>query len=190
MSKRPALLLDRDGTINDDTGYVSDPERVELLPDAAIAIAKARSLGFAIIVISNQSGVGRGYFDESTVDRVNGSLVALLKGADPTALVDGFYCCPHSPATDGEDSCDCRKPKPGMIINAAKEHDLDLARSWMVGDKPSDVAAGQRAGTRTVLLAPPGTDSTATLVAADLAAAVDEIALRAAAETTTVGESA
>ena len=172
---RPALFLDRDGTLNVDHGYVDRPERVDLVPGAAQAVAAARGMGMMVIVVSNQSGVGRGYFGAAAMHRVNDTVRARLQAADAGATLDGLYSCPHAPARAGEAGCDCRKPAPGMILRAAREHGIDLTRSWTVGDKPSDVAAGRAAGTRTILISPDGDPDGADFGARDLAEAVDRI---------------
>lgn len=170
-----ALFLDRDGTVNVDHGYVDRPERVDLVPGAARAIAAARAMGLTVIVVSNQSGVGRGYFGEAEVARVNDTIRARLEAEEPEAKLDGLYCCPHAPAAAGERGCECRKPAPGMLLRAAREHGIDLARSWTVGDKPSDVAAGRAAGTRTILISPDGSPDGADHGARDLGEAVAHI---------------
>jgi len=172
---RPALFLDRDGTLNADTGYVDTAERVHLLPGAAAAVSRARALGYLVIVVSNQSGVGRGMFGPEAVELVNARVDALLAEADPAARLDAVYTCPHAPAGGDEAGCDCRKPAPGLLLKAIREHRIDPARSWMVGDKPSDVEAGRAAGTRTVLLSADGKAHGADLGARSLAEAVDRI---------------
>jgi D-glycero-D-manno-heptose 1,7-bisphosphate phosphatase len=174
-ARRPALFLDRDGTLNADTGYVDRPERVHLLPGAAAAVARARALGYLVVVISNQSGVGRGMFGAGAVDQVNARLDELLLESDPGARLDAVYTCPHAPPAEGEPGCECRKPAPGLILKAIRTHHIDPARSWMVGDKPSDVEAGQAAGTRTVRIAEDGAPDGADLGARSLAEALQRI---------------
>ena len=149
-SPRPAVFLDRDGTIIHDVGYLRDPEQVELLPGAAAALRELQQHGLALVVISNQSGVGRGFLSAEDLEMVHRRLEEVL--AQHRIELCGAYHCPHAPW----DACTCRKPLPGMILRAADECGLDLARSFMVGDKPRDVAAGRRAGCRTVLLAGEG----------------------------------
>jgi histidinol-phosphate phosphatase family protein len=143
---RPALFIDRDGTLIEDVPYNADPARVVLVPGAATAIGSLSAAGYVPIVISNQSGIGRGLFGSAALApmerRINGLLAA--EGASIAA----FYYCPHAPA----DGCACRKPQPDMIERAAREHDVDLAGSWMIGDLLDDVEAGKRAGCRTILL--------------------------------------
>ena len=155
----PAVFLDRDGTIIEDCGYIDDPGDVRLLPGAAEAIRRWRRAGFKVVVVSNQSGIARGYFDEDTLSEVHTRFEALLDESDAT--LDGAYYCPYLPGKEASvkqfrrDS-ELRKPKPGMLLQASRELHIDTSRSWMVGDKPSDVEAGKKAGCRTILLQPNG----------------------------------
>ncbi len=156
MSER-AVFLDRDNTIIANDGYLGDPAAVKLLPGAAAAIASLRRLGFRIIVVSNQSGVARGMFDEAAVESVNQEMIRQLK-EQAGAHVDASYYCPYHPdATVPEYKLDheWRKPKPGMLKAAREDFNLDLAQCWMIGDQPRDVAAGASAGCRTILLSDP-----------------------------------
>jgi D-glycero-D-manno-heptose 1,7-bisphosphate phosphatase len=139
-----AVFCDRDGTLIRDADYPSAPEQVELLPDAAAALAALKGRGFRLVVISNQSGVGRGLISRQAFEAVHGRFVELL-GAEGVTL-DGAYYCLHAPA----EGCGCRKPKPGLVMRAARELGIDAALSYMVGDKPSDIAAGRSAGLKTV----------------------------------------
>ena len=139
---RRAVFLDRDGTINEEVGYLDDPEHLYLIPGAAEAIRLLNEAGILVIVVSNQAGVGRGYFPVETVEAIHEQL------AKHHARLDAIYYCPHHPS----EGCDCRKPKTGMLWQAAREHGVDLARAIMVGDKVSDLEAGHRAGCRTVLV--------------------------------------
>jgi D-glycero-D-manno-heptose 1,7-bisphosphate phosphatase len=143
---RPAVFLDRDGTLIEDTGYPRDPEAVRLLEGAPEALAALRRAGFALVLVSNQSGIGRGIVTQEEADAVHDRVVRELL-AHGVELDDVRYC-PHTP----EDACSCRKPAAGLLLDSARELGLDLARSFMVGDKPSDVEAGRAAGCRTVLL--------------------------------------
>jgi rfaE bifunctional protein nucleotidyltransferase chain/domain len=143
---RPALFLDRDGTLIEDVGYPRDPQEVRLLPGCAAALAALKKRGFALVVISNQSGVGRGLIAPAEAAKVHRRFADLL--AEQGVEADVVYYCPHAP----EEKCSCRKPSPESLLRAAQEVDIALSRSFMVGDKPSDVEAGQRAGCRTVLL--------------------------------------
>jgi len=150
---RPAIILDRDGTINEEVGYIGSPEHLRLIPGAAAALRRLQAARFCLVIVTNQAGVARGYFDETALQRVNGHLLALL--AAEGVRVAGLYYCPHHP-TEGHPpyrrACDCRKPGGGMIRRAAEEHGLDLARSFVIGDHLSDVLLGRSAGSRTVLL--------------------------------------
>lgn len=145
-----AVFLDRDGTINEEVGYLSDPEQVSLLPGAADAIARLRAAGFKIVVVTNQSGIARGLFTVKELKHVNLALERLLE--ENGARVDAFYFCPHHPRHGEKVDCECRKPKPGMAIKAAKELGIDLSRSYFVGDKISDIELGFNAGGKTVLV--------------------------------------
>jgi histidinol-phosphate phosphatase family protein len=141
---RPAVFLDKDGTLVEDVPFNVDPARIRLVAGAAEALAALHRAGFLLVVVSNQSGVARGLFPESALDGVRERLQELLA---PVPLAGWFYC-PHGPA----DGCDCRKPAPGLLTRAEAELGIDLGRSWMVGDILNDVEAGRRAGCRTVLI--------------------------------------
>lgn len=144
---RRAAFLDRDGTLIEDPGYLGDAARVALLPGAAEAVARLRRAGFAVVVVSNQSGVARGLFDEAAVHAVNRRMAELLLAADPEARIDAFYFCPHlPPELPGGAACDCRKPLPGLILRAARELDLDLGASVGIGDRARDAEAALAAG--------------------------------------------
>jgi D-glycero-D-manno-heptose 1,7-bisphosphate phosphatase len=145
-STRPAVFLDRDGTICEEVGYLSDTSCFRIFPFAAAAIRRLNQAQVPVIVVTNQSGVGRGYFPESLVQTVHDLMEVELAGAG--ARLDGIYFCPH---TD-EDECDCRKPKLGMLERAAREHSLDLRRSFVVGDRYGDVELAHRAGARGILV--------------------------------------
>lgn len=144
---RPAAFIDRDGVINQDHGYVSRWEDFEFMPGAEGAMASLQRLGFAIVVVTNQSGIGRGFYDEASFERLTQQMTDWLrvKGVDVT----GVYFCPHHPSNARGDylrDCDCRKPAPGMLLRAAQDHQLAIDQSIMVGDKPSDIDAGNAAG--------------------------------------------
>jgi D-glycero-D-manno-heptose 1,7-bisphosphate phosphatase len=149
MSGDPAVFLDRDGTLIDDVGYISDPADVRLVHGAADALRALRADGFRLVVVSNQSGLGRGLITQEQADAVHQRFVEELERAG--GQIDAAFYCPHAP----EDHCDCRKPLPGLLIDAARELelDLDLERSFMVGNSDVDVAAGEAAGCRAILLA-------------------------------------
>ncbi len=156
MAER-AVFLDRDNTIIDNDGYLGDPSKVKLLQGAATAIAAIRRLGYRIVVVSNQSGVARGMFDESAVESVNQEMCRQLR-EQAGAHIDASYYCPYHPdavIAEYKIDHDWRKPKPGMLTQAAEDFGLDLAQCWMVGDQPRDVAAGASAGCRTILLRDP-----------------------------------
>jgi D-glycero-D-manno-heptose 1,7-bisphosphate phosphatase len=145
--RHPAVFLDRDGTIIHDVGYAKDPEQVRLLPGAATALGQLRHSGLRLVLVSNQSGIGRGFITAEEAEAVHRRVLALL--ADIGIALDGTYYCPHAP----EEKCRCRKPSPALLLEAAQALSLDLVRSFMVGDKLSDVQAGKRAGCQTILLA-------------------------------------
>lgn len=150
---RRAVFLDRDGTINIEKDYLFRPEDLEFIPGAPEAIARLNRAGFLVIVVTNQSGVARGYFGIEEVDRLHKYMQQQLSAFGAT--IDAFYICPHHPDT-GLDSfrvdCDCRKEKPGMLLQAAADWGIDLTGSFMVGDKDSDLLAGTAAGCRAFLV--------------------------------------
>ena len=135
MVSRPAAFLDRDGTIIHDVEYIARPEAVQLMPGAADAIRSLNEAGIPVIVVSNQSGIGRGYFTYDDYERVRTRIEDLLRAGG--AHLDATYICPHSPADPSP--CACRKPGVGLFEQAAREHGLDLAASWYAGDKWRDV---------------------------------------------------
>ena len=153
MIFRPAVFIDRDGTLTEEVGYVNHPRRLRLLPRSAEAIRRLNAAGIAAVVVTNQAGVARGYFSEDVLGAVNAALVAQLKEAG--AHLDGIYFCPHHP-TEGVPpyrmDCECRKPKPGLLLRAARDHGLDLGRSTLVGDRPSDLVAARAVGAQGVLV--------------------------------------
>jgi D-glycero-D-manno-heptose 1,7-bisphosphate phosphatase len=150
---KAAAFIDRDGTLTEEVGYVNHPKRLRLLPRSAEAIRQLNAAGLAAVVTTNQTGVARGYFSEEVLHAVNDELVSQLKREG--AQLDGIYVCPHHP-TEGEPPfrarCDCRKPRPGLLLRAASELGLDLPASTVIGDKPSDVLAARRVGARGVLV--------------------------------------
>jgi D-glycero-D-manno-heptose 1,7-bisphosphate phosphatase len=147
------VFLDRDGTINRDVEYLSDPAELVLLPGAAAGIALANSRGLPVIVVTNQSGVARGPVTERRVEEIHSWLDGLLERLG--ARIDKYYVCPHHP-TAGllpyRRVCECRKPKPGMLLRAAREFRLNLSASVMIGDSVRDLEAGARAGCQTILV--------------------------------------
>lgn len=140
------VLLDRDGTIIYDRHYLADPAGVELLPGAAAGLRRLRELGCGLIVVTNQSGLGRGFFDESTLDRIHDRMRELLAAENVT--LDAIYFCPH---TD-DDACDCRKPQPGLALQAARDFALDLKSCYLVGDKCVDINLGRAVGASSILV--------------------------------------
>jgi len=152
--KKAAVFLDRDGTINEQMGYINHISRFQLLAGAAEAIARLNQLHIPVVVVSNQSGLGRGYFPEELLDRVHAKMHRLL--AEKGAHIDGLYWCPHHPdakvARFKKKNCGCRKPDIGLLEQAATELDLDLKSSFMVGDRWSDLKCGKKAGARSILV--------------------------------------
>lgn len=132
-----AFFLDRDGTIIIDKGYLNNPGDIEFIEGIPALLKKIKEKGYLIVIVSNQSGVARGYFDENTVKLVNMMLAEKLK-TEYDIEIDGIYYCPHHPEYGNQKQCNCRKPKPGMILKAAEELKIDTTRSVMVGDKESD----------------------------------------------------
>lgn len=144
--KSAFVLLDRDGTINVERGYIIDPQDVELLPAALRGLKRMAELGLGLVVVTNQSAVGRGYMSLATLEAIHGRLAGLL--AEGGVVLDGLYFCPHRP----EDNCDCRKPKPGLVYRAASEIGFDPRRAYVVGDNLCDVQLGKRIGATTLLV--------------------------------------
>ncbi|MEW6654518.1 MAG: HAD family hydrolase, partial [Bacteroidota bacterium] len=146
-----ALFLDRDGTINYDNGYVKNPAEVIILEGVSEGIRKLKQdFGFKIVVISNQAGVAKGLMTIEDVEKVNRKIDFLLK--QDGAEIDRFFFCPYHPDYSSEEESKCRKPSPLMIFKAAEEMDLDLTRSYMVGDREADVLCGLNAGVKSILL--------------------------------------
>jgi D-glycero-D-manno-heptose 1,7-bisphosphate phosphatase len=140
------VFLDRDGTISEEVGYLNHVSRFRILPRVADAIRRLNEAAWPVIVATNQSGVGRGYFPESLVNTVHELMTQQLLAAG--TRLDAIYYCPHTSA----DGCDCRKPKTGMLERAAKEHTLDLNRSVVIGDRQADIELARRAGARGILV--------------------------------------
>ena len=151
---RPAVFLDRDGTLTHEADWVTSKERLDLVPSAAEAVAALSRAGFAVVLATNQSAVARGLITEAGLAEIHAHLAAEL--ARGGARLDGVYWCPHHP-TEGTPpyrrECECRKPRPGMLLAAARDLDLDLARSFVVGDAERDLAAGAAVGAQGVLVA-------------------------------------
>lgn len=177
---KPAVFLDRDGTLNEEVDYLSDPGRLVMIPGAAAAVARLNARGIPVVVVTNQSGIGRGKYGWQDFAAVMSRMETLL--ALEHARIDAVYASPHHEKGQGDyavaDHPD-RKPNPGMLARAAEEHGIDLARSWMVGDKDIDLEAGRRAGCKVALVrtgyGSVVDGSAADLVAADLPEAVDRI---------------
>ena len=143
---QPAVFLDRDGTINEQMGYINHLSRFRLLPQAVPAIRRLNAAGVKVVVVTNQSGAARGYFPASLVDEVHDHLKQLL--AVGGAHLDGIYTCLHGPA----DGCACRKPRPALMEQAARDLDLDLSRSYLVGDRYIDIQTAANAGAKGILV--------------------------------------
>lgn len=139
---RRAAFLDRDGTLIHDPGYLGDPQKVLILEGVPEAIVRLRRAGFLTVVVTNQSGVARGFYDELALHAVNQRMTELLLAAHPEARLDAIYYCLHAT----EDGCDCRKPKPGMFLRAQAELHLDMPASVAIGDAPRDCEAALLAG--------------------------------------------
>ena len=179
-SRRPAVFLDRDGVINENRPeYVRNRAQVRILPGALAALAALAKTPYAIVVVTNQSGVSRGLFSYAEANAINEHLSAIVTSNG--GRFDSVQLCPHAP----DDACDCRKPQPGLLLRAAAELALDLSISWMVGDAVSDIRAGLAAGVRPLLVRTGrGAQQASKLlehglmdvpVVADLTAAVDHI---------------
>lgn len=146
-----AVFLDRDGTINEDPGYLGDPDKLKLFPDTAEALSVLKNdLRFMLIVISNQSGVARGLITREDVELINSRLNELLSAENVS--IDAFYYCPFHPDYNTEEECSCRKPSPKLIFQASKNHGIDLGRSYFIGDSVSDIQCGLNAGIKTILV--------------------------------------
>jgi len=171
MLQRPAVFLDRDGTLIEDVHYCKDPALVRVLPGAIDALRRLRDAGFRTFIITNQSAIGRGWMSLADYHAVHTRTMELL-GTD---AIDATYYCADAPEAESTH----RKPAPGMVLEAARDHGIDLARSWMIGDKAADVLCGRNAGTRTIfVLTGQGSEkdgAQADFIARDLAEAADFI---------------
>jgi D-glycero-D-manno-heptose 1,7-bisphosphate phosphatase len=146
MKQRRFVILDRDGTIIVERDYLSDPSQIEFLPEAVKGLRLMLEMGLGLVVVTNQSAVGRGFFDEAHLDLIHCQLRELLKTEG--VELEGIYFCPHTP----EDNCSCRKPKPGLIERASQELNFDLQASFVIGDKPADIELGRHARATTFLV--------------------------------------
>jgi D-glycero-D-manno-heptose 1,7-bisphosphate phosphatase len=158
-----AIFLDRDGTLNEDPGYLGDPDKVKLFPETGKALSILKNdLNFKLIVISNQSGVSRGLITKYAVESVNAKINELLEAYKVS--IDAFYYCPYHPDFSSEEECSCRKPSPEMVFKAAKDFNIDLKGSYLIGDSASDMECGKNAGVKTILVRTGyGNDSFSTL---------------------------
>jgi D,D-heptose 1,7-bisphosphate phosphatase len=149
--KNKAVFLDRDGTLNEDPGYIGDPNKLVLFSDVGESLALLKNkYNFKLIVISNQSGVARGLISEEEVNAVNSELNKKL--APYKVNIDEFYYCIHHPEFSDKEECDCRKPSPKMILDSAKDLNIDLSKSYLIGDTISDIDAGKNAGIKAILV--------------------------------------
>ncbi|MDQ1638916.1 MAG: D-glycero-D-manno-heptose 1,7-bisphosphate phosphatase [Pyrinomonadaceae bacterium] len=148
-----AVFIDRDGTISEEVGYINHLSRFRLFTYSAAAVNQLHQNGYLAIVITNQAGVARGYFSEQMVQAIHQKMTADLETSG--ARLDAIYYCAHHPSV-GEPpyrlDCDCRKPKPGLLLRAARDYDIDLTKSWMVGDRYSDVELAANAGVKSALV--------------------------------------
>ena len=158
-----AIFLDRDGTLNEDPGYLGDPDKVKLYPGTGEALSILKNnLNFKLIVISNQSGIARKLITKENVEEVNSRINQLLKQFD--VQIDAFYYCPFHPEFSSEDECTCRKPSPKMVNEAAQDFNIDLTKSYLIGDAVSDIECGYNSGVKTILVRTGyGNDSFSTL---------------------------
>ena len=150
-----AVFLDRDETLNPDSGYISDPDHFSLYPWVPAGLKRLKDAGYLLVVVSNQSGVGRGWIDPVALERIHAKLDRLLLEAEGFRM-DAYSICPHRP----EDGCICRKPKPELLLRAARSLDIDLSRSFMIGDRKSDYEAGVAAGVKKSYWITPGDEAT------------------------------
>jgi len=164
-----AVFLDRDGTLIVDEVYLADPDKVQLLPGVTGALRRLQEAGYMLVMVTNQSGINRGYFTEAEAHAVNGRVADVLRSEG--IAIAATYMCPHRP----DEGCDCRKPAPGMLTHAARDHGIDLASSAMVGDKDDDARAGLTAGCGLGIKLGDGETVPGGYVVADMPAAADLI---------------
>lgn len=143
MTKRPAVFLDRDGTLIEEVNFLSEVEHLRVFDYTEHALQRLKDAGFLLIVVTNQSGIGRGLYTEADMHAIHDALQEKTN-----SLIDGFYFCPHVP----DAGCDCRKPGTGMFLRAETDHAIEIAASWMIGDKKIDIEAGKNAGVQTILV--------------------------------------
>lgn len=147
--KNKAVFIDRDGTINVDVHYLDDPDKFEMYPSVGEGVKKLKENGFRIIVITNQSGIARGYFTEKQLSNIHEKMKKEFQRFN--VVLDGIYYCSHHP----DDNCNCRKPNTGLFENAINEHNINAKKSYMLGDKILDIGAGKKIGARTVFIPEP-----------------------------------
>jgi D-glycero-D-manno-heptose 1,7-bisphosphate phosphatase len=145
VSKNPGIFLDRDGTVIHDTGYIGDPDLVQFMPAVLPALRRFQDEGYRLVVVSNQSGIGRGVITQEQYELVARRIADRL---GDHGIYTATYYCPHSP----DNRCECRKPNPFLLLRAARDLEIDLARSYMIGDRLTDIEAGAAAGCKTILL--------------------------------------
>ena len=173
QSKRPAAFLDRDGVLNVDHGYTHRPDQLEWITGAPAAVRLLNDAGYTVIVITNQSGVARGYYEEAAVQQFHAHMQDALRAL--SAHIDAFYYCPHHPEGTVKEfavRCRCRKPNPGMLEQAAREWPIDLGRSFLIGDKDDDMAAATAFKIRGIKF-DPAANSLTDLVRREIAADTD-----------------
>ncbi|MBI4969549.1 MAG: HAD family hydrolase [Rhodospirillales bacterium] len=146
MAQKRYVLIDRDGTLNIDKVYLADPAGFEFFPGAVEGLARLAAAGFGLVVVTNQSGIGRGLITQTQLAAVHARMEAML--AERGVRLDGIYVCPHAP----EEPCDCRKPKPGLGLAAIRDLSFDPGRAFLIGDKAADIELGQAIGTPTILV--------------------------------------
>jgi D-glycero-D-manno-heptose 1,7-bisphosphate phosphatase len=147
------IFIDRDGTINNEVDFLRTPDQLKLIPRSADAITELNKLNLKVFILTNQSGIARGLLTENDLRGIHNRLLQMLENQD--ARIDKIYYCPHHPEGSIEEfrkDCQCRKPKPGMLLTAAKEYNIDLSASYIIGDKMIDMQAGNNCGARTVLV--------------------------------------
>lgn len=146
MRKKRFVILDRDGTLILHKKYLSHPDQIQLIPGAVLALKEFEKMGFGIVLITNQAGIGRGYFNLETLEKIHKSLTDLL--LKDGVILDGIYFCPHTP----EDNCLCRKPNIDLVKKAMKKHNFDPKLCFVVGDNKSDIELGKNIGAKTILV--------------------------------------
>jgi D-glycero-D-manno-heptose 1,7-bisphosphate phosphatase len=148
-----AIFLDRDGTINEEMGYINHPDRFKIFPFIAESIILFNQSGFVVIIITNQSGIARGYYSETLVEDLHNRLIVEMQNKG--ARIDAIYYCPHHPTEGREEyrkNCDCRKPKPGLILRAVQEHNISLPASYAIGDRYQDIVMARQLDIKTGLV--------------------------------------